>query len=346
MYECGGVSTTASIRRSAYNPHSMRVPRPLFLFGRWLGHGLTRLVIALVRILPARASFALGAWLGATAYALMPRWQETAQRNLQIFYKDEPLGADTSVVRQQRIAIGREAARGLGWHVIEFIRMGWLPVQKSLAMVVETEGLEHLRGALAQGRGVIVVGMHYGNWEMPGEYLAQHFPPTYAVGKEQRDEFFTKIAFPWRAKYGIRNIMAGNKANSAILRALKEGAILGLLSDQNGGRTGTFAPFAGTIASTVAGPAALGLRTGAPVVLVYCRRIAPGQLRLVFTPPVSKEGIAGVDPVTGKATPEAIVEMLTRINADIEAVIRADPTQWLWGHKRWKTRPEGEPGLY
>lgn len=324
----------------------MRVPRPIFLLGRRLGHGLTRVVIALVRILPERWSYALGAGLAIAGWSLMPRWQQTAQRNIQIFYKGESLGADTPGARRQRLATGRAAARCLGWHVIEFIRMGFLPVEKSLTMVVETEGLEHVRDALAQGRGVIAVGMHYGNWEMPGEYLAQKFPPTYAVGKEQRDEFFTRIAFPWRAKYGIRNIMAGNKANSAILRALKEGAILGLLSDQNGGRTGTFAPFAGTIASTVAGPAVLGLRTGAPVLLVYCRRLAPGRLKIVCTPPINTDAIEGYDSATGKASPEAVVEMLRRINAEIEAVIREDPTQWLWGHKRWKTRPEGEPSLY
>ena len=330
---------------TAYNPRSMRLPRPVFLIVRRLGHGLTRVVILLVRILPERAGYALSAGLGGTAFALMPRWQQTAQRNMQIFYRGEQLSADTPEARRQRLAIGKAAARGLGWHVAEFIRMGHLPVERSLAMVVETEGVEHLRDGLAQGKGLIVVGMHYGNWEMPGEYLAQHFPPTYAVGKEQADEFFTKIAFPWRAKYGVRNIMAGNKANSAILRALKEGAILGLLSDQNGGRMGIFAPFAGTLASTVAGPAVLGLRTGAPLVLVYCRRLAPGRLKIVCAP-ISKDGIEGFDPETGRATPEATAEMLTRVNAAIEGVIREDPTQWLWGHKRWRTRPEGESPLY
>jgi KDO2-lipid IV(A) lauroyltransferase len=294
--------------------------------------GVALLIIGLVRLLPGRAAYAMGRALGAMVWVLHLRWRRNTRRNLQLFMGDEYREIDAA-------RIGKAAAVNLAYHIIEFIRMGHLPVDEALDMVVETEGLEHYERALEAGKGIIGLAMHYGNWELSGAYINCRVRTLYAVGKEQRDPFFTKIAFPWRAKFGIKNIYAGKKANSAILRALGNNAVLGLLADQNGGKNGTFAPFAGHLASTVAGPAALALKTGAPLIVTFCRRIKPGQHRLIIKEPVDMSGL----PADKQA---ATVEVLSRINAAYEAVIREDPNQWLWGHRRWKTRPPGEESLY
>jgi KDO2-lipid IV(A) lauroyltransferase len=294
--------------------------------------GFTRFLIWLVRKLPRRSGLAFGGWLAGIVWIVMPRWRATSLRNLELFFGD-------SLNRRERASIGRRAAINLGYHVVEFIQLGFLPVDDALDMVEISEGEEHLRQALEKGRGVIGLAMHYGNWELSGSYLSKRIHPLYAVGKEQRDDFFTRLAFPWRARYDIRNIMAGDKVNSAIIKALRGNFVLGLLADQNGGKNGTFAPFAGIEASTVSGPAALALKFGAPLIVVYCRRLCPGRFKFVVEPPLDIDGL----PEDKEA---AIRELLTRINAAYEKVIRADPTQWLWGHKRWKTRPAGEPPLY
>jgi KDO2-lipid IV(A) lauroyltransferase len=323
----------------------VRLPRPLFLLQRSLLHGVTYAVIGLVRSLPERAGYALGGGLARLAWNCMPRWRRTADTNLRLFYKHDALGEDTPEALRGRMKIARAAAINLGYHAIEFIRMGFLPVERALAMVVESEGEEHLRESLALGKGVVALGMHYGNWELAGAKLMT-IHQLYAVGKEQRDTFFTNIAFPWRAKYGIENIMSADKVNSAILRALQDGNILGLIADQNGGRKGTFASFAGTRASTVLGPAALAMRHDAPLHLVYTHRIAPGKVQFIVRPRLRLDDVSGYDVATGRYTREALVECLERINALYEEVLREDPTQWLWGHPRWKTRPPGEPPLY
>ena len=294
--------------------------------------GFTRLLIWLVQLLPRQSALALGGNLARLVWILMPRWRATSVRNLELFYKDE-------LTAQQRIDIGRQAAINLGYHVVEFIQMGHLPVESTLGMVVESEGEEHLHRALAAGHGAIGLALHYGNWEMCGAYLSMKVHPVSAVGKEQRDDFFTQLAFPWRARYGIRNIMAGDKVSSAIVRALKANSVLGLLADQNGGRSGTFAPFCGIEASTVAGPAALALKFGSPLLIVYCKRLAPGRFKFVIEAPLDVSGLPSDRDM-------AIRELLTRVNAAYERVIRRDPSQWLWGHKRWKTRPPGERPLY
>jgi KDO2-lipid IV(A) lauroyltransferase len=321
------------------------VPRPVFQLQRSLLHGLTYAVIGLVRILPERAGYAIGRWVALLGWRFMPRWRRTSDINLRIFYKDSPLGADTPEAQRERLKIGRAAAINLGYHGIEFMRMGFLPLEHALAMIVESQGEDGLRESLALGRGVVIVGMHYGNWEIAAAKLCT-IHQLHAVGKDQRDSFFTKLAFPWRARFGVRNIMASDKVNSAILRALKNGDMLGLVADQNGGRKGTFVNFAGTLASTVLGPAALAMRHDAQLHMVHTERLAPGRLHFILSPRIEVHDIEGYNPETGRYTDAALVECLERINAMYERILRRDPTQWLWGHPRWKTRPPGEPPLY
>lgn len=293
---------------------------------------LTLALIWLIRVLPERAAYVLGAGLAGLSWWLLPRWRKTSLRNLELV-----LGDELSSAERRRIA--RQSARHLGCYAIEFTRMGHVPVERTLSMITEVEGAEHLRGALEKGRGAICLSMHYGNWDLCGTYVTQNIRPIHAVGKPQRDEFFSNLAFPWRAHLGIMNIMSGNRMNSAILRALKDNNVLGLVADQNGGSTGIFAPFAGIPASTVPGPAALALKFGCPLVLCYTRRLAPGKHRWIAKPPLDMSGLPADHD-------EAMVEVLTRINNAYLEVIREDPSQWLLGHKRFKTRPAGEPWLY
>ncbi|MDQ3024469.1 MAG: lysophospholipid acyltransferase family protein [bacterium] len=323
----------------------MRLPRPLFLLQRKMLHLVTNTVIGLVRILPERGGYALGRNIAIIAWNCIPRWRRTADTNMRIFYKGEPRGADTRNGYRERMKLGRVAAVNLGYHAIEFVRMGFLPVKRALEMIVETEGVEDLQESLTLGRGAIVLGMHYGNWELAGAKMTS-IHQMHAVGKEQRDPFFTNLAFPLRARFGMINLSSTSTFKSAIVRALRDGDVLGLAADQNGGKNGTFANFAGTPASTANGPAVLAMRFGAPLHMIYAYRLAPGRLRFVLSPRVEVDDIEGYDPLSGKYTPEALVACLERINAEYEKILRRDPTQWMWGHPRWKTRPPGEPHLY
>lgn len=315
----------------------MKLPLWLIRLRNWPLHRFTHLIIWLVSVLPEQRAYALGGWLGALVYAMQPRWRRTARRNLELFYSRAP--AHVRPEAKELAEMGARSARHLGYEVIEFIRMGLLPVDEALRMVVSSEGEKHLRDGLELGKGIVLIGIHYGNWELAGAYIASCIAPMYAVGKAQRDSFFTRLAFPWRQKFGMRNIFAGSQQGSAILRALRENAVLGLISDQNGGKNGVFAPFCGIPASCVTGAAQLVLKTGAPCMAVYTRRLAPGRHHWICTPPFDTSGLPGDQKL-------AQVEMLTRINAAIESAISADPAQWLLGHKRWKTRPAGEPALY
>jgi KDO2-lipid IV(A) lauroyltransferase len=314
---------------------------------------MTLLTLGLIRILPDSWALGLGRGFALLVWAISHNWRRTADRNIQLFYHG--VSPHPSEDPAWRCRVARASAVSLGYQAIEFMLMGVRPVEHVLKMIVKADGMELLKEKLAKeaarGRGIIIVSLHYGNWELCGACLADRSGVLHAVGKEQRDPFFTRLAFPWRERFGIRNIMAGDKVSSAILRALAAGHMLGLISDQNGGRRGIFAPFGAQretalLASNAGGAAALSLRTGSPPILCYTRRIAPGKLHCIAGPEVDMTGIPGHDPATGKYTPEALVEAISRINEQIARVIDADPSQWLWGHKRWKTRPQGEPPLY
>ena len=250
-------------------------------------------------------------------------------RNLELAF-----GAELS--RRERCALARKCTRELATAALEFIYFThWTP-DRVRSLVKEAEGWELLEQALAQGKGVLGLAMHFGNWELSGAYLALSGVPLAAVGKEQRDDFFTQLAFPMRGRLGMENIASGREG-VAILRALRENKVLGLLADQNGGRDGTFVPFFGLPASTVRGPAVLHLRFGSPLLLVVAKRLKPFEFKLIVRPVDCKVDGGGVD---------AERTVLTAMNRAYEQMIREAPEQWLWIHRRWKTRPPGEPPLY
>jgi len=289
---------------------------------------LTLIVLALVRVLPEEASYRMGEGLARFAYRVWPRFKRVSLANLDIFF-----GASKTGTEKERIAA--DAFVNLGYTVIEFMRMGFIPKEKVVAMVIEARGVENVRNGMAQGKGVIGLGMHYGNWELSGAYMPLTGIPLSAVGKEQTDDFFTNIAFPYRERLGVTNIFRADKASSAVIRALRTNQVLGLLADQNAGGSGVFVDFAGKAASTFKGPALLQMKFGSPMMVIRCERISPGRLRFVAEPPLDLNDL----PLTEDAR---AAEIARRMNAAYERVIRQDPAQWLWVHKRWKTRPPGE----
>lgn len=291
--------------------------------------GFTRLLIALAAILPPAVLLPVARLVAWLAWHFYPRIRRVAMRNLEIAFGDE-------LSRAERRQLARKCAHQTALAALEFIYFThWRP-ERVLGLVKETEGWELLEQALAQGKGVLGLAMHFGNWEVSGAYLALSGAPLAAVGKEQRDDFFTNLAFPTRKKLGLENIPSG-KTGSAILRALRDNKVLGLLADQNGGMDGMFVPFFGTLASTARGPAVLHLRLGAPLLLIVAKRLKPFEFKLMVRP-VECEVNGGGE--------EAEREVLAAMNRTYEQVIREAPEQWLWIHRRWKTRPAGEKPLY
>jgi KDO2-lipid IV(A) lauroyltransferase len=193
---------------------------------------------------------------------------------------------------------------------------------------------EVLMNLLARRRGVILVTGHIGNWELLARGLTAEGFPLYAIGKRSYDERFTVLIKKFRDQGNVKTIWRGDsEAFEKMVAVMKENSILGLLLDQDTSVQGVFVPFFDCPAHTPSAAAVLARRTGAAIITVFNYREPEGCLRIV-----GEELTPADDDEFGRA----VVRDTAAMTARIEAHIRAHPTEWVWMHRRWKTRPPDE----
>ena len=191
----------------------------------------------------------------------------------------------------------------------------------------------YLRDVLAAGKGAIFVTAHLGPWEMFG-MLARHWGvPLTSVYRPMKNPYIDRFMWRYRAAHG-QTLVPKYGAAPALLRVLRRGGYIALLADQHAKDEGLWVPFFGRPASTTPAPALLALRTGAPIVTGYARRL-PGLYRFeVFCD----------EPLFVRPTgdrPADVRNATIEINRRIEGYVRQFPDQWLWMHRRWRTPPAG-----
>jgi KDO2-lipid IV(A) lauroyltransferase len=290
-------------------------------------------VIAVARALgrmPRSVARRLAGALAAAVYRLLPRLRRVGERNLQM--------ALPELSDQERKQTLRSVYRHLGWQLVEFCRMARYTSRNTQGWI-RTEGLEHFLAARDRGKGVLVLTGHLGAWELSSFY---HSLMGYPIGMVIRrldnrllDQFVNSI----RCIHGNRVLHKDDFARG-LMTAMRKGEAVGILMDTNmTPPQGVFARFFGIEACTASGLAHVALKTGAAVVpgfLVW----EPDENRYVlhFGPEVQFVS-------TGQIK-EDVLAATQQCNDVLESWIRRYPGQWLWIHRRWKTRPKGEPGLY
>ena len=192
------------------------------------------------------------------------------------------------------------------------------------------------------GRGVMVMTGHIDNWEVAGMAVHHFFEaPIFAVAQRQSDAMVERWILDSRSRFGIEIHKRGDDAR-AILKNLRQGKTLFVLVDQDTDGVGAFIPFFGRPAYTLLGPAILAVRSGVPMVIGHCTRLPDGlRHHLYCSPAVTLPADFG-DPTSD--TPlimQKAIEMTRLAMVELEAVIRRHPDQWVWFHRRWKTRPAG-----
>ena len=187
-----------------------------------------------------------------------------------------------------------------------------------------------LDSALERGMGVIAVSAHLGNWEWMGAAISSlGYVATYVV-TSQSNPLIERWMNEVRGSTGIKTVHKRNAAKG-VLKVLKNKQIVAMLCDQNAGKSGTFTPFFGTLASTPRGPAVFHLKTRAPVVFVSAMINHLHNCTVSFEE-MHFQGLTG-----DLETDENLI--MAQITRRIEQEIRQHPEQWLWLHRRWKTRP-------
>lgn len=297
-----------------------------------LEYALARTILSALGLLPRALAIALGLAIGRLAYLLLGTLRRTGQRNLEIAFPE--------MAASERRRLLRGCFASLGRLLGEFSQLP-KATPETLRQLIECDdvGLAHLREAEKNKRGVIFLTGHLGCWELHSfGWSALEYPLSFLVrplDNPRIEEMIEGI----RTKFGNRAIDKQSAARQS-LRVLREGGTLGILSDLNTQtREGVFVPFFGKLACTTAGIATLALKTDA-VVIPTCAVWNQERKRYFFhgDPPVELVR-------TGDHSKDIEVNT-ARFAAAVEHMVRLYPEQWLWIHKRWKTRPPGEPNLY
>jgi KDO2-lipid IV(A) lauroyltransferase len=282
--------------------------------------------------LPLAVALRLGAQLGELFYLFDRPDRRVALFNLNIAFPEK-------TVREHR-RILRASCRNLGRLAAEFCHLQRLDLDRLSQIVGFTDRAAwgHAIERAAQ-QGAVILTAHFGNWELLAYAHGLLGHPVTLVHRPMRNAIFDQAITEVRTTPGTRAIKKRAAAKEA-LRTLKQGGIVAIPADQNQGSSyGVFVDFFGLPACTTSGPTRLAMLTGAPLYPVFLvREGESGRHQIEILPEV--------DMIT-TGDREADIRVNTqRCTAIIEDMIRRYPEQWIWFHKRWKTRPPGEPKLY
>jgi Kdo2-lipid IVA lauroyltransferase/acyltransferase len=295
-----------------------------------LEDGALRLMAGAVGILPRSAARAVGAGIGAAAWTLLGRLRRVGMRNLELAFPEKS--------EAERKAILRGVYRSLGWQIGEFCKIGGYRAEQA-SKFIRYDGLEHYLAARERGRGVLVLTGHLGAWELSSFYHSlMGYPMSLVIRRLDNplvDAFVNRI----RCLHGNRVIHKDDFARG-LLTSMHRGQTVGILMDTNmTPPQGVFVPYFGVEACTASGMARVALHSGAAVLPGFLVWEAAEQ-KYVLRFGEELELIRTGD------TAQDIVANTALFTAAIEAYVRRYPEQWLWVHRRWKTRPEGEERLY
>ena len=287
-------------------------------------------LVKLLGALPRGWARALGALVGAAAHRLLGRLGKVGRTNLELAFPDK------TVAERDRIL--RNLYRNLGWLLAEFCQMPRYTAENTLGFL-RYEGLEHYLAARDRGKGVLIVTGHLGAWELSSYYHSLMGHPMSMVIRRLDNARVDRLVNGIRCLHGNRVLHKDDFARG-LLGAMRQGETVGILMDTNmTPPQGAFVPFFGRMACTASGMARVALKTGATVLPGFMLWEEQEQKYVLHFGEAIEVVSTGNDE-------QDVLENTARFTAVIESWIRRYPEQWLWVHRRWKTRPEGEPAVY
>lgn len=288
-------------------------------------YAFLRIVAAVCAVLPEGLADRAGAALGWTVARVgRPRWKVVSE-HLRLAFPEKNAAWRRKVARRCYVHLGAEG--------VAVFRMAGMSA-RALRERTTVVGLEILEAAAREGRGVIVVSAHLGNWEVGGAAVVARGCPMDIVVARQRNGLFDRYLTRSRERLGFGIIPRG-EARSGVLSSLREGRAVGIMGDQDARSAGVFADFFGRPASTARGPAVLAQRSGAEVVTLFAIRLPGWRPRYrVHIEPLA---------VAWGGRSEQIAALTQAFTTRIEERVRDYPGQYLWLHRRWKTAPPHAP---
>jgi Kdo2-lipid IVA lauroyltransferase/acyltransferase len=296
----------------------------------WVEYAAVWIILKALGAMPRPVARAFAACLASVLFFLLPGLQKTAEFNLRLAFPDWTAA--------QRKSTTRKMVRNLGWMAAEFAHFPRL-TKRNIDDLVVLEGHGNFLAGQRRGKGVLYLTGHLGAWELSSFAHALYGYPLHYMARPLDNKRLDGLVNQYRCLSGNRPIFK-NESARVMLKVLKDSGTVGILADQNTmPEEGVFIDFFGKSASTTTGIARVALHTAAAVVPGYAYWDERSEkYRLRFEPPV--ELIRTGD------TERDVLENTQRFASVLEEIIRRHPDQWVWVHKRWKTRPKGEPALY
>ncbi|HUO17471.1 MAG TPA: lysophospholipid acyltransferase family protein [Verrucomicrobiae bacterium] len=286
--------------------------------------------IKVLGLLPRPWSRALAITLAQLVYLLHFRLRQVGMRNLEIAFPKKGIAERKRILRGEFTSLGRQLAE-----MCQFPRY----TLRNVDEVVIYDGLENFEQAYARGKGVLFLTGHFGGWELSAFAHSLHGHWLHVVMRPMDNPYLDRLIQSYRTMHGNKMVDKDNFVRG-LLGAMKCGETVGILMDTNmTPPQGVFVDFFGIPACTASGLARIALRTDAAVVPGFTIwDEESGKYRLRFDPMLElvRTGDLEADIV-------ANTQIFTKV---IEHYVRRYPEQWLWVHRRWKTRPAGEESLY
>jgi len=297
----------------------------LKVFWRFLGRKILEILSGRTHRLSPKAQ----ARLARIFAKLLWLFQKKRRRQILALMK-EIIGREFSKI--QLLQFRRDSYYNMGRNLAEFLLLPSLD-DAGIDKLISLEGEEHLENALAQGRGIIIITAHFGNWELLGAKIAHLFEPGrfHVIAQTQSDERLTRLMDSVRNKHNV-NVIPRGKAARDVLRVLKRGDIVGILMDVDMKDQGILVDFMGKPASTTTGPAAFALRTGAVILPVFDYPLPGGKHVGRIMPPVEL--------VNTGDNEHDLHENTTTFNKIIALQVRYRPDLWIWAPDRWRSTRE------
>ena len=292
-------------------------------------YALAWILLKFVGALPRPLARAAGITLAGLVYLLHRKLRRVGKRNLELAFPEKTARERSKILRGVFTSIGRQAAE-----VCLFPRY----TRKNVSKTVVYEGFENFERALARGKGVMFLTAHLGAWELSAFAHSLYGYPLGIVMRPLDNSYLDRLTRHYRTMHGNRAV--DKDFARGLIAAMRKGETVGVLMDTNMiPSQGVFVDFFGILACTASGVARVALKTDAAVVPGFTIWDSGlGKYRLRFDPAVELVR-------TGNAEADVIANT-QKFTSLIEDYVRRYPDQWLWVHRRWKTRPGGEKGLY
>jgi KDO2-lipid IV(A) lauroyltransferase len=294
----------------------------------FLEYCLFLLIFAIIRPLPHRWVLWTGRFLGSLAYTFSYKRRRTGRINLNIAFGNKKSTAEKNRILKASII----------QLVLSSLQMIWVGIntEERIKFLIDgkPEGLGILNSCLEKGKGVFFLTAHYGNWEVMGinhGYLDAC--KLYSIARKMDNPYLENFIVKMREISGSK-ILYRDQSPIKIIRALKNNAGVAIMIDQNISKGGVFVDFFGIKAATTRAIHQLGYKNEVPVIPMFCYPNSEGKYKIVYGPELE---------YTKSDDKENDIILMTGICKEfLESVIKENPEHWMWIHRRWKTRPEGE----